>query len=284
MPKVDDSSDEIDDLPEFDDEGDEIDNLPEFDDEGDELDDLPNEIDEEDELSDDYDVNDSSGNYDTTDLEPGDLYPKYQRIMEEEGYSSVEEMCNDLGLNYEDVYLDPSDFPEDDGTEEFKDSIYTDEGIEANEKIGLTDEEKALIKNETGWSDEIIDHIESMEQYEIYKNADLHEVEINGRKCLVKDIDMDYVDPKTGKTNRELMESGKSPIDSKTGEKIELHHMGQDYDSPFAELCENSEHGDGNHSVLHTKTEEGWRNNPELRNRYNNVDKPNHWIKRAEER
>ena len=28
------------------------------------------------------------------------------------------------------------------------------------------------------------------------------------RKCLIKDIDMDYVDPKTGLTNRELMERG----------------------------------------------------------------------------
>lgn len=148
---------------------------------------------------------------------------------------------------------------------------------------GLTEEEKKEIKEETGWSDEIIDHIENMEQYEIYKNAGLHEAEIDGRKCLIKDIDMDYVDPKTGMTNRELMEKGRSPIDSKTGEKIELHHMGQDYDSPFAELCENSEHGDGNHSVLHTKYEDSWRNNPELKNQYNNVDKPNHWKERAKE-
>ncbi|MBE5882782.1 MAG: hypothetical protein E7289_10835 [Lachnospiraceae bacterium] len=148
---------------------------------------------------------------------------------------------------------------------------------------GLTDEEKEKIKEETGWSDEIIDHIENMEQYEIYKNAGLHEAEIDGRKCLVKDIDMDYVDPKTGMTNRELMAKGRSPIDSKTGEKIELHHMGQDPDSPFVELCENSEHGDGNHSVLHPKNEDSWRNNPELKNQYNNVDKPNHWKERAKE-
>lgn len=164
-------------------------------------------------------------------------------------------------------------------------SLY--EGLNVSESEtkseGLTDEEKKEIKEETGWSDEIIDHIENMEQYEIYKNAGLHEAEIDGRKCLIKDIDMDYVDPKTGMTNRELMEKGRSPIDSKTGEKIELHHMGQDYDSPFAELCENSEHGDGNHSILHTKYEDSWRNNPELKNQYNNVDKPNHWKERAKE-
>ncbi len=153
---------------------------------------------------------------------------------------------------------------------------------EKAEKPGLTEEEKAAIKAETGWSDEIIDHIENMEQARIYMNAGLHEEEINGRKCLVKDIDMDYVDPKTGLTNRELMAKGRSPIDSKTGERIELHHMGQDPDGPFAELCENSEHGDGNHGVLHTKTEGSWRNDPDARNQYQS-EKINHWKARAQE-
>lgn len=173
------------------------------------------------------------------------------------------------------IVKDTVESPEAEGTPNLN------EMTEVNEKVGLTNEEKVLIKNETGWSDEIIDHIESMEQYEIYKKAGLHEAEIDGRKCLVKDIDLDYVDSKTGMTNRELMEKGRTPIDSKTGEKIELHHMGQDYDGPFVELCENSEHGDGNHSVLHTKMEDSWRSNPEMENHYNNVDRPNHWKERA---
>lgn len=42
------------------------------------------------------------------------------------------------------------------------------------EQAGLTSEQKEQIKKETGWSDEIINHIENMDQYEIYKNADLH--------------------------------------------------------------------------------------------------------------
>ena len=154
------------------------------------------------------------------------------------------------------------------------------EGTE-NKKPSLTEEEKARIKEETGWSDEIVDAIESMDQYEVYKNADLHEAEINGRKCLLKDIDLDYVDPKTGKTNRELMAEGKSPIDAKTGEKIELHHMGQNFDGPFAELCENSEHGDGNHKTLHTSHEGSWRNDPEQKNQYQR-EKSQHWKTRAQ--
>lgn len=147
----------------------------------------------------------------------------------------------------------------------------------------LSDNERKQIREETGWSNKIIDYIETMDQYKIYKEAELHEVELDGRLCLVKNIDMDYVDPKTGMTNRELMELGRSPIDSKTGEKIELHHMGQSYDAPLAELCENSEHGDGNHGVLHTKEGESWRNNSSLSNHYDNVDKPNHWKEHAKE-
>ena len=161
------------------------------------------------------------------------------------------------------------------------------DNVEDNNKpySELTDEEKLKIKEETGWSDEIIDHIKNMDQYEIYKNADLHEEEINGRKCLVKNIDMDYVDPKTGMTNRERLSHKPhplSPIDSKTGEKIELHHMGQDFDGPFAELCENSEHGDGNHSVLHDVNSESWRRDPEKKHEYQE-QKDAHWNSRMTE-
>ena len=94
---------------------------------------------------------------------------------------------------------------------------------------------------------------------------------------------MDYVSPKTGLTNREAMEKGASPVDSKTGEKLELHHMGQNYDAPLVELCENSEHGDGNDKILHDKNTESWRNDTQLKNQYQNVDRPNHWKERAEE-
>ena len=150
-------------------------------------------------------------------------------------------------------------------------------------KVGLNEDEKAKIIEETGWSAEIVNCIESMDQYEVYKNAGLHEAEVNGRKCLIKDIDMDYVDAKTGMTNRELMEKGRPPIDAKTGETIQLHHMGQDFNSPFAELCANSEHGDGKDAILHDKKVESWRQDTEKKNKYNNVQRPNHWKARAKE-
>lgn len=132
------------------------------------------------------------------------------------------------------------------------------------------------------WDSRITDNIDNSRQLDIYKNANLRQAEINDRPCLVKDIDYDYVDEKTGMTNRELMAKGRSPIDAKTSEKIELHHMGQNYDSPFAELTENSEHGDGNHKILHPKNIESWRNDDALKREYQK-EKINHWITRSKE-
>lgn len=140
------------------------------------------------------------------------------------------------------------------------------------EKMGLTDEEKAKIKEETGWSDEIIDAISSMEEYEIYKNAGLVEVEINGKKCLVRsDIDWDQKDA-FGQTNRERAEQGKPPVD-KNGKPIELHHIGQKADGPLAELTQEEHRGKENDSVLHDKTKESEID----RNHFGNTERPNHW-------
>lgn len=121
----------------------------------------------------------------------------------------------------------------------------TSESDETEERQeGLTDEEKAKIKEETGWSDEIIDAISSMEEYEIYKKAGLVEAEINGRKCLIRtDIDWDQKDA-MGRTNRERAEQGLPPI-NKDGKVIELHHIGQHSDSPLAELTTEEHRGKG---------------------------------------
>lgn len=175
-----------------------------------------------------------------------------------------------------------------DGGDEEVESILTNKN-EGRNTSELTESEKLAkkIKSETGWSDDIICCIKNEEQYSVYKKADLHEEIIDGRKCLVKNIDLDYINPKTknakfpnGQTNRDLMAKGRSPYDSKTGELIELHHIGQEYESPFAELCENSEHGDGNDGILHDKKKESWRNDSKLKKQYNNVDRPNHWKRR----
>ncbi|MEG0009372.1 MAG: HNH/ENDO VII family nuclease [Aeromonas sp.] len=124
---------------------------------------------------------------------------------------------------------------------------------------GLTDEEKNKIKEETGWSDDIIDCIQNMKQYEILKNAGLIEVEINGRKCLIKEnIELDYTDA-DGISNRDRLARGLAPLDSKTGKPIELHHLGQKADSPLVELTE-EEHRTGEYEEG-KKNQSLWHNN-----------------------
>lgn len=154
----------------------------------------------------------------------------------------------------------------------------TSEDGEADEQQeGLTDEEKAEIKEETGWSDEIIDAIGSMEEYEIYKNAGLVEVEIDGKKCLVRnDIDWDQKDA-MGRTNRERAEQGLSPI-NKDGKVIELHHIGQHADSPLAELTTEEHRGKGNDTILHNKTKES-----EIDRQAFSKERNEHWEARANE-
>jgi len=160
---------------------------------------------------------------------------------------------------------------------------------------GLTEEEKAKIKEETGWSDEIIENIKNMKQYEILKNANLVEVEINGRKCLIRsDIDMDKKWP-TGEydedgnpiyqTNRERMAEGNAPLDEK-GRPIELHHLGQKADSPLVELTIEEhrtgefENGKKNQSLWHDNTKE-----TEVHGEGNtwNQERESHWKARSEQ-
>lgn len=129
----------------------------------------------------------------------------------------------------------------------------TDESNEGND--GLTDEQKERLREITGWSDEILNSIGSWDEAEIYMKAGLKEVEINGKKCLIReDIDLDQEDD-DGITNREKMERGRPPI-TKDGEEVELHHIGQKQDSPLAELTMEQHRGVGNDTILHDKTKE----------------------------
>ena len=149
---------------------------------------------------------------------------------------------------------------------------------EANDETrSLTDEEKQRIKDETGWSDEIIDAIGSMEEYQTYKNAGLVEAEVNGKKCLIRtDINWDQVDEK-GRTNRERVERGLSPLDE-NGKPIELHHIGQHADSPLAELTFEEHRCNGNDAILHNKgieTEDHGEGNTW------NQERADHWRDRA---
>ncbi|GAA6391750.1 HNH/ENDO VII family nuclease [Megasphaera sp.] len=150
----------------------------------------------------------------------------------------------------------------------------TNEGKESRE--GLTAEGKKEIQEINGWSDEILEKIGSRKEAEIYMKARLKEVEINGKKCLIReDIDLDQAD-EDGITNRERMERGRPPL-TRDGEEIELHHIGQKPDNPLAELTLKEHRGIGNDGILHDKTKETEINRIEFAK-----ERRDHWKGRIE--
>lgn len=143
-------------------------------------------------------------------------------------------------------------------------------------KEGLTDGQKEKLRELTGWSDEILDAIGSWKEAEIYMKADLKKVEINGKKCLIRDdIDLDKEDA-DGITNRERMERGRPPI-TKDEEEVELHHIGQKQNSPLAELTMEQHRGVGNDTILHDKTKETEINRNEF-----GKERREHWKDRVD--
>ncbi|OCS92493.1 HNH/ENDO VII family nuclease [Caryophanon latum] len=110
----------------------------------------------------------------------------------------------------------------------------------------------------------------------IYEEAGLEKTLVNEREVLARtDIDYEAKD-KFGQTNLERMEQGLAPeID---GKKVELHHIGQEMDSPLAELTRPEHRGEGNYSILHDVDKESTIN----RNAFN-AEKEAHWKARAEQ-
>lgn len=74
---------------------------------------------------------------------------------------------------------------------------------------------------------------------------------VDGKTALVQDIDLNYIDDVTGKTNLQLMQDGNAPIDPITKKPFELHHIGQQKDSPLAILNWEQHRGKGNFKTLH---------------------------------
>ena len=130
----------------------------------------------------------------------------------------------------------------------------------------LSPEQKEEIKEKTGWSNRIVDHIKSEEEASVYMDANLKE---NNGNLERSDIDWnakipqdridrmrslygdEVADKWANKTNMDLIKEGKAPY-GPDGERVNLHHIGQKADSPLAELT-NTEHKK-NDGILHDKT------------------------------
>lgn len=117
---------------------------------------------------------------------------------------------------------------------------------------GLTMNEAAKIQKESKWPLDFIKTIHSFDEYNVYKNSGLQLSRVNGKYALTQSIDWDFIgDISDGRTNFQRVLEGFSPLDP-TGKPYELHHIGQQADSPLAILT-SSQHHD-NYAILHTNT------------------------------
>lgn len=126
--------------------------------------------------------------------------------------------------------------------------------LEQNTRTELTKEDRLKLKERTGWSDTIVDAIRTKEEAEIYENAGLVEGKVNGKPALLQpDLKGDacYDKKWTGWSNKDLASEGYPPRPA-DGRPIELHHIGQNPDSPLAELTHEQHHKNGNFKKLHT--------------------------------
>lgn len=129
--------------------------------------------------------------------------------------------------------------------------------IKGMTKNGLTWNEAAKIQKESKWPASIIGEIKNLDEYQIYEDAGLRAVKINGRDILVPDIDWNakFKSPDGAvKTNLERMQAGLTPLDP-NGVPYQVHHVAQNPDGVFAILTERQHIG--NNGVLNTLGKKG---------------------------
>jgi len=140
-------------------------------------------------------------------------------------------------------------------------------------------DDKNKINENSEYSKDVNERIRTPEELEVYQNEELREGKVNDRTVLKDDsIDPELTDER-GRTNLERMEKGKAPLDE-NGDSYNLHHIGQNSDSPLAELKDKTHKS--NDSILHDKSKP-----TEIHNENSGVDwnkeRSEHWKARAEE-
>ncbi len=140
----------------------------------------------------------------------------------------------------------------------------------------LSDEMRETLRDR-GYSEDVIERIGSEQEAQIYLDAGLECETVNGKDVLVQpDIDPDQVD-ELGRTNLERMEKGLPPQDA-DGKPYQLHHIGQNADSPLAELTQSEHMGGGNNKILHDVTKDS-----EIHRGDFQKERTDHWKQRAED-
>lgn len=140
--------------------------------------------------------------------------------------------------------------------------------------------QKEQIFKDSPYSLSINKHISNYREFYLYYTLNLQETVVT-RPALVKEIDFDLWISGENSTNRDLMKMGKSPYayDNENG-IIELHHIGQNYDAPFAELTMEEHLMYGNNQIFHTTEQESWRKDKKLENAFKK-ERAEYWKKRV---
>ena len=152
------------------------------------------------------------------------------------------------------------------------------EQLRNNYRMILAIEQNNRLKNiikSSPYSQSINSYVFSVDELAIYQKLNLKEGYIT-RPCLLAEIDTAYVTG-TGKTNLERMLGGHPPIDPLSRKEFVLHHIGQKFESPYAEIPKDI-HAKKYYRVFHKIFSESWRSDKELIYQFNK-DSAEHWIK-----
>lgn len=144
-------------------------------------------------------------------------------------------------------------------------------------RLGIQ-QQREEIRKASPYSADITSHIRIYNELRLYCSLELQESYIT-RPCLVKNIDFDLWISAENCTNLELMQKGKAPyaFDASDG-RIDIHHIGQKYDAPFAELTI-EEHND-NSQLLHSSHKDSWRSEKSLSTAFEQ-ERISYWKRRA---
>ena len=119
------------------------------------------------------------------------------------------------------------------------------------------------IQKVSSYSKDINNAFAGYEEYEFLSSLNLKEAVVT-RKALVKEIDFNLYITCKQKTNFELMSEGSSPyLTDNEDDIIVIHHIGQAFNAPFAELTATEHLQYGNNKKLHNTKLESWRNDPD---------------------
>ena len=140
---------------------------------------------------------------------------------------------------------------------------------------------KKSIEDRNLFTSEIAPYIHTYEELDYYEKGSYHEIDWNGRHALIIDVFPEYIG-KDGKSNRELMMSGKAPRVPNSGDITDkvyhLHHIGQHSTSPLAIIPEMDHNSPNLSSIFHPGTP-----NKELHDSQFNVLKSLFWKTYIEE-